>query len=214
MPLLEALDNNLETYRIFGGNVGATEVISISKCEIELVPGSKPYIGKPTSERDQSQEQTGRLSTFRVTSSDELNLVAGLVEWDTAAPEIKPIDLLGGLQKHNALDNRGSMTLVHARDGNWLAPLRVMKYSPDKKYFTLHGATTDEIDEFLGQSITDLLFEVGALKVGTRQEIDGETNKTAKQLAMLVAPGDLRTLAVAYTVTRPLAVINDFGLVF
>lgn len=205
--------NNLEPYKILGGHVDENEIISISKCEIELLPGSKSYTGKPTSERDQALEQTGQLRTFRVTSSDELNLLAGLVEWPDAAPEIKPIDLLGGLQKHSSLNNRGSMTLVHARDGSWLAPLRVMKYSPDKKYFTLHGATTDEIDEFLGQSFTDLLLEIGALKVGTRQEIDGETNKTAKQLAMLVTPGDLRTLAVAYTVTRPLAVINDFGLV-
>ncbi len=87
------------------------EVISISKCEIELLPGSKSYTGKPTSDRDQATEQTGKLSTFRVTSSDELNLVAGLVEWPAASPEVKPIDLLGGLQKHGSLDNRGSMTL-------------------------------------------------------------------------------------------------------
>lgn len=204
--------NNLVTINASGGLMSDLEAISISKCEIELFEGSKPYLGKPTSERDVATEQTGKLRTFRVTSSDELNLVAGLVEWPTATPEVKPIDLIGGLQKHQALDGRGSMTLGISKDGNWLAPLRVLKYNPDRKYFTLHGASLDEINEYLGQNFDELLLEVGALRVGSRATIDGETNRTANQLAMVVEPGDLRTLAIAYTVTRPLAVINDFGL--
>jgi hypothetical protein len=203
---------NLLTINASGGLMAESEVISISKCEIELIDESKPYIGKPTSERDVAIEQIGQLRTFRVTSSDELNLVAGLVEWPAATPEVKPIDLIGGLQKHQALDGRGSMTLGISKDGNWLVPLRVLKYNPDRKYFTLHGASLDEIDGYLGQRVDELLMEVGALRVGSRAAIDGETNRTANQLAMVVEPGDLRTLAVGYTVTRPLAVINDFGL--
>jgi hypothetical protein len=88
----------------------------------------------------------------------------------------------------------------------------VLKYNEEKKYFTLHGSSFEEIDGFLGQSFAQLLLELGALNVGTRREIDGETNKTANQIAMIVNPGDIRSLAMAYTVTRPLAVINDFGL--
>ena len=188
------------------------EIIAISKCEIEFLPGTKAYIGKPASERDQANEQTGQLRTFRVTSSDELNLIVGLVEWPNSSPEVRPIELLGGLQKHGSLDRRGSITVVPARDGNWLVPLRVLKYNEEKKYFTLHGASFEEIDGFLGQSFAQLLLELGALKVGTRREIDSETNKTANQIAMVINPSDIRSLAMAYTVTRPLAVINDFGL--
>ena len=188
------------------------ERISVSKCEIELIPGSKSYRGKPTSAKDEANEQTGTLSTFRVTSFDELNLMVGMLEWPNASPEVRPLDLIGGLQKHEALNGRGSITIVPTQSGKWLVPLRVLKYSQNKKYFTLHGATEEEIDEFLGHSFRELLIDLGAIEVGTRGEIDGDKSRTANQLAALVEPGDIKTLAVAYTVTRPLAVINDFGL--
>ena len=188
------------------------EVISISKCEIELIPGTKSYRGKPVSDRGGGAEQIAKLTTFRVTSSDELNLMVGLVEWPSDPPEVKPIDLIGGLTKHASLARRGSMSLSDSRDGNWLAVLKEMKYSPDKGYFTLHGAASEEIDHYLGYDFKELALEIGALRFGTRAEIEDETSRTANQLAMVVPKGDLRSLAFAYTVTRALAVINDFGL--
>jgi hypothetical protein len=186
--------------------------ISISKCEIEFIQGSKPYRGKPIAERKSGVEQVGKLTTFRVTSSDELNLIVGLIEWDKNEPEVEPIDLIAGLQKHRELENRGRMSIKLSKNGNWLVVLSVMKFSKEKQYFTLHGGVLQDIDEYLGYSFKELLMGSGAISVGTRSEIDGDTSRTANQLAVLIKPGDIETLALAYTVTRPLAVINDYGL--
>jgi len=186
--------------------------ISVSKCEIEFISGSKPYRGKPVGDRKEGLEQTGTLTTFRVTSSDELNLIAGLIEWESAEPEVVPIDLISGLMKHNELKNRGRMSIKYSHDGKWLVVLSVMKYNPAKQYFTLHGGVLEDIDEYLGHSFKEFLIGSGALRFGTRGEIDGETSRTANQLAVVIEPGDIRTLAIAYVVTRPLAVINDYGL--
>ena len=138
--------------------------------------------------------------------------MCGLIEWPNANSEITPIDLLSGLEKHNNLRNRGRMTLDTNGDGNWLATIRVLKYSPVKKYFTLHGVSEIELDTLLGHSTRDFLLEVGALKFGPKSEIDGDSGRNANQLAMVVAPGAIEPLAVAYTITRALAVIKDFGL--
>jgi hypothetical protein len=186
--------------------------ISVSKCEIEFLPGSKPYRGKPMANRKEGAEQTGNLSTFRVTSSDELNLIVGLIEWERDDPEVGPIDLISGLQKHHELIRRGRMSIKVSRDGKWLVVLSVMKFSPVKEYFTLHGGVLEDIDSFLGHSFKEFLLGSGALRFGTRGEIDGDTSRTANQLAVVIEPGDIETLAIAYTVTRPLAVINDYGL--
>lgn len=188
------------------------EAISISKCEIEFIPGIKPYLGNPMANRGSSANQTGELTTFRVTSSDELNMMVGLISWNDSDPEVTPIDILNGLEKHNELMRRGRMSIGRSKDGNWLVTLSVLKYSPSKDRFTLHGGHLNQIDEFLGQDFKALLLEVGALRVGSRREIDGETSKSAGDLAAVIKPGDIRTIAVAYAVTRPLAVINDFGL--
>jgi hypothetical protein len=186
--------------------------ISVSKCEIEFLRDPKPYRGRPVGDRKEGLDQTGTLTTFRITSSDEMNLIAGLIEWESAEPEVVPIDLISGLNKHSELKNRGRMSIKHSRDGNWLVVLSVMKYNPSKQYFTLHGGVLEDIDEYLGHSFKDFLMGSGALRFGTRGEIDGETSRTESQLAVVIKPGDIETLAIAYTVTRPLAVINDYGL--
>ena len=163
-------------------------------------------------DRRDGVEQTGKLTTFRVTSSDELNLIVGLIEWENDDPEVAPIDLISGIQKHNELVRRGRMSLRMSQDEKWLVVLKALKFSPAKQYFTLHNGELDEIDGYLGHSFKDFLMDSGALRFGTRGEIDGDTSKTANQLAVVIEPGDIETLAIAYTVTRPLAVINDYGL--
>lgn len=187
------------------------EVISVGKCEIEIFTEKKAYRGKPSGDRD-GGEQTGLLRNFRVTSSDELNLMCGLIEWPNSDPEVKPIDLLAGLGKHDNLSRRGSMSLGVNADGNWVATIRALKYNPEKKYFTLHGVNEAELDDLLGHSIRDFVLEVGAIKFGTKSEVDGDTTRSANQLAMVITPGAIEPLAIAYTVSRALAVIKDFGL--
>jgi hypothetical protein len=139
-------------------------------------------------------------------------MMMGIIQWKESDPEVIPIELFSGLNKHQELMRRGRMSIGESADGKWLVTLSVLKYNSSKDRFTLHGGDLDQIDEYLGQSFKELLLEVGALRVGSRSEIDGETSRAAKQLAAVVQPSDLRTVAVAYTVTRTLAVINDFGI--
>jgi hypothetical protein len=138
--------------------------------------------------------------------------MVGLYLWEEAAPEVRPIDLLGGLQKHNELKGRGGISLTMSQGEKWLVPLRVLKYSTKKGYFTLQGASEKELDEILGHSFRELMMDLGAIKFGSRESIDQETNNKRNQLAMIVEPGNLEAIAVAYAVTRAQAVILDFGL--
>jgi hypothetical protein len=186
--------------------------ISVGRCEVEFIPGTVAALGKPTSQRKGTAEQVSQLRTFRITSSDELNLIVGLYVWEAAAPEVRPIDLLGGLQKHNELKGRGGISLIISRDEKWLVPLRVLKYSGTKGYFTLQGASEDELDSILGHGFRELMMGLGAIKFGSREAIDEESNNKRNQLAMTVEPGNLEAIAIAYAVTRAQAVILDFGL--
>ena len=195
-----------------GVRVTDNKVISVSKCKIEFIPEEKTYRGKPMSMRGEVNEIVGQLTTFRVTSTDLLDLMTGLIRWPNGDNEIKPIELFHGLEKHQQLERKGQIDIQIARDGNWLVPLRTLRFNPDLRYFTLVNAPVADIDNFLGESFENLLFSAGAKKFGTRQVIDGETNKSANQLAMVIEPGNIEALAIAYTVTRPLAVIMDYGI--
>ena len=206
----------LAGYGIIQGGAGVrvtdNKVISISKCKIEFIPEEKTYRGKPMSMRGEANEIVGMLTTFRVTSTDLLDLMAGLVRWPSGDNEIKPIELFHGLEKHQQLERKGQIEIQTASDGNWLVPLRTLRFNPDLRYFTLVNAPVSDIDKFLGESFERLLLSAGAKKFGTRQVIDGETNRNANQLAMIIEPDNIEALAIAYTVTRPLAVIMDYGI--
>jgi hypothetical protein len=186
--------------------------IKISKCEIEIFSEEKPISGKPISMKNVEGDLVGKLRTFRVTSTDELNLVVGLISWPMNMQEVKPIDLLGGLEKHEILGHKGQMEIKMASDGNWLVTLRTLRFNPEKRYFTLVNAPLTEINEFLGSSFKDELERRGVIRFGTKEFIEGDKGRSANQLAMVIEPGNLEAIAVAYTVTRPIAVIKDYGL--
>jgi hypothetical protein len=104
------------------------------------------------------------------------------------------------------------MSLEVDSEGNWVATIRALKYSAEKNYFTLHGVSESELDDLLGHNLHDFVLGLGALKFGTKAEILGDSSRSANQIAMVVPAGSLEPLAVAYTVSRALAVIKDFGL--
>jgi len=89
--------------------------ISVGTCEIEFLEEETSYTGNPASRRSEAEELVGSLRRFKVTSLDELDLLVGLLEWPTGEAEVRPLELLGGLQKHNALDNRGGMSRLSPR---------------------------------------------------------------------------------------------------
>ena len=61
-----------------GGEMGNFESISVGGvCEVTFDAETKDYRGKPVSEKAHPSEQTAKLTTFRVTSSDELNRIKG-----------------------------------------------------------------------------------------------------------------------------------------
>jgi hypothetical protein len=56
------------------------------------------------------------------------------------------------------------------------------------------------------------MLELGALRVGSRFDIDQETNRRKSYPAMVVPKGQIDSICAAFTVTRALALVKDFGL--
>jgi hypothetical protein len=98
------------------------------------------------------------------------------------------------------------------KDGNWMVELTALKYPTDGGRPTLKVPTMGELDELVSQDFTELMLALGALKIGTRGEIDAETSRRKNYLAMTVKPNELDSILAAFTATRVLALVKDFGL--
>jgi hypothetical protein len=56
------------------------------------------------------------------------------------------------------------------------------------------------------------MLDLGALRLGTRFEVDQEDSNRKNVPAMVVPIGEVEPILAAFTVTRVLALVKDFGL--
>ena len=188
-------------------------VIELGKAKIELFADLVGFVGAPMDVSDgESAEQAGQLKKFRVTTTDDLNILFGIVVWPEAKPEVRFLEWFDGESKYKCLQGTGRMSIEAPIPGKWMGQLRAMKYNPESKRTNLANITIEKLDEFTQQDFTNRLLNSGAIAIGSREAIHGETNKNKRNLAFLAEPMDFETVAIAFTATRVLAVMHDYGL--
>ena len=192
---------------------GAEVDIEVGKAKIEFLESGGPFTETPMSPHkgfDKSNEQTGRVSKFRVTTTDGLNMIFGLVYWPHATLEVRHLETLTK-SKYERLENAGKLGVSQSQGGVWLAELRAMKYAA-KEHATLNSASLEELSSMLEADAESLLKEHGALRIGTRSEIAADTSTRKNYLSFTCDIGNETGVAVAFTLTRVLPIMYDFGL--
>ncbi len=185
--------------------------MQVNRCSIEFIDGEVAFEGRPAdSSRGTNSMQEGRLRKFRVTTTDTLNQIFGLIEWPDARPEVCCIEMIEGLEKYERLEDAGRLTLMPQADGTWLADVRAMRYN-GRDYQTLGSVSEEELEELTGQAPEEFFAEIGCLGFGTREQLVGDDSRKRNQLAVLVNAGDLRAIAGLFVATRVMAVMNDLG---
>lgn len=187
-------------------------MITLNKVTIEILETNGYYAKPMTPFEGAPEEQAGTITTFRVTTSDKSKLVFGIVEWPEARNEVIGVDYEGGLNKYAQLKNRGRMSLLTQSGNVWLGELRALRHNPQKGYQTLASTTMETLDYFVQGNFIQLMNSFGA-KVGSREALVQDSNtKTKNKLAFSVEPKNYEAVAVAFTVTRVLAVLYDNGM--
>jgi len=75
-----------------------------------------------------------------------------------------------------------------------------------------YKATLAELDEGAGLSVQDRLMELGAIEVGTREEVYGEENRRKTWLCVSFAPDNLVVPLAAYSMTTILPLLHRYKL--
>lgn len=187
-------------------------MIKLGKATIDFFDEPAPYVGKPMNVGEGApEEQLGSVTKFRVTTSDQLNYVFGIVEWPEAEPEVTFLDATDGDSKYERLQRAGRLSIMPNSEGFWLIDLRAMKYNPERDRTNLAGATLDNLDSFLDGDVKQALKELGAFGLGTRNDLVRDNGPKRNQLCFTCAPGNHEVVAAAFVITRVLAVMKDYG---
>jgi hypothetical protein len=185
--------------------------LSVSKIEISFLNIQTPIEDRPTDSEKGGETQVGTADLFRIESSDGLNGVFGVVTWPNANPEIRIIEFLSGTPSQQDLKSKGRMSVVFSRDGKWLVELRAMQFDKPKGYYILKNYDLASLDDLIEGDFREIASSLGALRIGSRENIDKEVNRRKGYLAMVVEPGDLKPLAFAFAVTRALTIVKQVG---
>jgi hypothetical protein len=191
---------------------GISLELSINKAVVETLASGVKIFDVPMDPKAEGEKLAGEATLFRITTSDTMDATFAFTTWDQFIPDIRIHSFDSGLEKHERLKSAGRMSVLSSRDGNWLVELTALKYSSEKGRPTLSAPTFEELDYLASQDFSQLMLDLGALRVGPRLEIDQEDSRRKNYPAMVVPNGDIEPILAAFTVTRVLALVKDFGL--
>lgn len=195
------------------GLKGFVMTIAVGKAQIEFLESGVAFTEKPMSPHKgfDGLEQIGTVTKFRVTSTDDLDMVFGLVDWPNANLEVRHLETLDGLEKYKRLENAGRLGVGVLHDSFWYSELRAMKYAA-KEWATLNQVSLAELGEMLEGDAEQLLIDSGVLKIGSKAELAGDTSNRKNHLSFTSEIGNVQAVAVAFTLSRVLPIMYDFGI--
>jgi hypothetical protein len=188
-------------------------LITLGKCTIEIDDHPVPFVGRPMDNSSGNEgDQEGLVTMFRVSTSDELDIQYGIVSWPEANREVTLIEWHGGDTKYDSLKKGTGRLALSPAGTNEVFQLRAMKYNTTSKKANLANATLEDLGAWAQTDLAELLINHGAIQVGPKGHLTGEENKTKSIISALVPKGNVEAVAIAFTVTRVLAIMYDYGL--
>ena len=98
---------------------------------------------------------------------------------------------------------------VYSRGDAVFTKLGIAHPNADGTWSTRRGATREQLDEAAGMDVFATLLDLGAIKVGTKAEVYGETNKFRNQLCVLYPPAKPEVGLAAYILTTVLPLMDS-----
>lgn len=190
------------------------EKIQVGLATIEWLELDQTWVNKPMGKGDYDIQ--GVCDKFRVTTLDGLNMVFGIIRWPSDKPEVGYITHSSGESKYERLKNAGRLGIfdsTNGREDQWSFELRAMKYGEAQNRPTLKQVTISDLDQLLeGQSAAEVLKQHGAKALGKRIDLaPAGVGNRPNELFVIGEPRSNDLIAVAFTITRVLAIMKDFG---
>jgi hypothetical protein len=181
---------------------------TIGKASLEIIAREIAYEGKPIGSEVPS---VGKITTYKVTTSDLSAIIFGVVTWSDGTSEAIPIQYLEGESKYERLERAGRWSLAN-HGSSWIGELNAMKFNPEKGRSNLASASYEELTAFAESDFKGVLNSFGDFVIDTKENLYGETNKNKSRLALKCEAGNKDIIAAAFVVTRVLATLKDHGM--
>lgn len=169
----------------------------------ELTRGNDETISGQTTGREDAE---GLARTWWLRSGDEILLCLADVAWENGERDVRVLDRGHSPQRYDRLV-QGVRLGVQSHGDDRFCELRQNRIKPGD-WSNLYKASLAELSKGAGLDVREILFDAGALEVGTRSEVLVDGGRRRAESCVLFRAGELRVPAVAYALTRVLPLFN------
>lgn len=156
--------------------------------------------------------QSGQAFAANVRVPDGAILEVGVTQWITGEVDVRTFTRLTGPVIYDRL-TKGARLGVSDVDGDVsTCELGILSFHADRQP-TVIKASDKDLDQVTQGSARHSLINLGALEVGTREEIYGDTSRRRTYQAVMFPRGDSTVPLAAYVLTRVLPMYRGFGRV-
>ncbi len=147
----------------------------------------------------------GVVTTYVITDAAGLEFDVQDTRWRNGGREVAASVVTGGTSMTNLLDGRLSLAARPVESGICTSDLRQARVKLDSYDFTasLYMAQETELDTAAGLDVGSILREAGAILVGSRRQLLGDTGR-ARRHSCVVFPTESDVPVLAFLLTRVL----------
>jgi len=184
------------------------KTFSAGHVTVEMQDDLLEFEDKPT--RD-APLMTGSAQAARLTTPDGFDALVGVVSWPTNDVDVRVMHFQSGAEPYKRLEKAGTMNVKVVGD-RWIVLVRAMKVN-GRDWPTLNRLSWPEVDWLAGGDFKATALEHGATRLGTYVELfPGAGRAQANDLALECPAGSAETIAYLYAVTRPEAIMQQWGI--
>jgi hypothetical protein len=175
---------------------------------VEVQDDALEFEGKPGLD---AALMTGSAQVARMSTPDGFDALIGVVTWPTGEVDVRVVHFQSGAEPYKRLEKAGTMNLKVV-EGTWVARIRALKVN-GKDWATLNRVSWEELDWLAGADFKAAAQAHGANQLGTYGELSPTAGKAqANDLALTCKAGDVEAIAYLYAITRPEAIMQQFGI--
>ena len=184
------------------------KTLSAGHVTVEIQVDALEFEGKPSLDAGM---MTGSAQVARMLTPDGFDALIGVVTWPTGEVYVRVVHFQAGAEPYKRLEKAGTMNLKVV-NGMWVARIRALKVN-GKDWATLNRVSWEDLDWLAGADFKATAKAHGAQQLGTYGELSPTAGKAqANDLALTCQAGDAEAIAYLYAVTRPEAILQQFGI--
>lgn len=178
--------------------------INLGLINLNIMSQNHPYLG---TKMGTNEELKGNRYFALVSGPDEIQLEVAYTIWEDGDGQIETVDAGNSPLPYSRLGHGGRIGILKLNQKEKFMEIRIAKVNEDL-WSTFVQTNEEELNDILGENVSDLLNKFGAIEFGKRSFLLSDISNRRNHLGVTFKAENITIPFVIYTLSRPLAMLR------